>query len=105
MMSYFWGRCMAAKNTPIQIIRSCMEHLYNDLSTSVNLFTCIDQRLFCLESIVDPDSPAMWQAGKSLPLHISVLGAVFFMSEEQIQDEDFLAQEYAGTRHSLACRK
>lgn len=82
-----------------------MEHLYNDLSTSVNLFTCIDQRLFCLESIVDPDSPAMWQAGKSLPLHISVLGAVFFMSEEQIQDEDFLAQEYAGTRHSLACRK
>ncbi len=93
--TYFWGRCMAAKNTPIQIIRSCMEQLHKDLSTSVNLFTCIDQRLFCLESIVDPDSPALWQAGKSLPLHISVLGAVFFMSKEQIHDEDFLAQEIA----------
>ncbi|WP_051564576.1 IclR family transcriptional regulator [Desulfovermiculus halophilus] len=91
--TYFWGRCMAAKNTPIQIIRSCMEQLHKDLSASVNLFTCIDQRLFCLESIVDPDSPALWQAGKSLPLHISVLGAVFFMSEEQVQDEEFLAQE------------
>ena len=95
--TYFWGRCMAAKNTPIQIIRSCMEQLHKELRTSVNLFTCIDQRLFCLESIVDPDSPALWQAGKSLPVHISVLGAVFFMSQDQIQDEDFLAQEI--TRH------
>jgi DNA-binding IclR family transcriptional regulator len=93
--TYFWGRCMAAKNTPIQVIRSCMEQLHKDLRISVNLFTCIDQRLFCLESFVDPDSPALWQAGKSLPLHISVLGAVFFMPQDRLLDEDFLTQEIA----------
>jgi DNA-binding IclR family transcriptional regulator len=86
---------MAGKNTPIQIIRSCMEQLHKELSASVNLFTCIDQRLFCLESIVDPDSPALWQAGKSLPLHISVMGAVFFMPQEQLEDVEFLAGEIA----------
>lgn len=99
--TYFWGRCMAAKNTPIQVIRSCMEQLHKDLRLSVNLFTCIDQRLFCLESIVDPDSPALWQAGKSLPLHISVLGAVFFMPRDLLQDEDFLSQQIAGHEADL----
>ncbi|MFW5997839.1 MAG: IclR family transcriptional regulator domain-containing protein, partial [Desulfovermiculus sp.] len=99
--TYFWGRCMAAKNTPIQVIRSCMEQLHKDLRISVNLFTCIDQRLFCLESFVDPDSPALWQAGKSLPLHISVLGAVFFMPRDLLEDESFLSQQVASHEAGL----
>ena len=99
--TYFWGRTMAAKNTTIQIIRSAMDTLHQEFRASVNVFTCIDQRMFCLESIMNPESPALWPAGKSLALHLSVMGAVFFIPEDKLQDESFLQQEIAGHEEDL----
>ena len=90
---YFWGRAMAAQNTPIQTIRHQMQHLHQQFRISVNLFTCVDNTMFCLESYLDPQSPLLYPAGKSLPLRLSVQGAVFFIAEEKLADPAFLEEE------------
>lgn len=90
---YFWGRAMAAQNTPIQTIRHQMQRLHRQLRISVNLFTCADSTMFCLESYLDPQSPLLYPAGKSLPLRLSVQGAVFFIADEKLADPAFLEEE------------
>jgi len=92
---YFWGRAMAAQNTPIETIRRQMQHLHRQLRVSVNLFTCVDGTMFCLESYLDSQSPLLYPAGKSLPLRLSVQGAVFFMAAEKLEDPAFLEEEAA----------
>lgn len=90
---YFWGRAMAAQNTPLQTIRHHMQHLHQQFRISVNLFTCVEGTMFCLESYLDPQSPLLYPAGKSLPLRLSVQGAVFFIAEEKLADPAFLEEE------------
>lgn len=90
---FFWGRVMAAQNTPIQIIRQQMHYLHKKFRLSVNLFTCVDGNLFCLESYLDSDSPLLYPAGKSLPLRLSAQGAVFFIPAEKLDDCAYLKEE------------
>lgn len=90
---YFWGRAMAAQNTPIQTIRHQMQHLHQQFRISVNLFTCVAGTMFCLESHLDPQSPLLYPAGKSLPLRLSVQGAVFFIADDKLADPAFLEAE------------
>lgn len=97
---YFWGRAMAFRNSPIEIAKQHMERIHRDLKVSVNLFTCIEDSMYCLESIIDPESPSLWQAGRSLPIHIAILGALFYIPSARLHDEDFLDQEIQ--RHTYA---
>ena len=90
---YFWGRLMAAQNPPIQIIRQQMRYLQEKYKVSVNLFSCTEQTMFCLESYTDSRSPLLYPAGKSLPIHLSVQGAVFFFSPEKLKDQSFIEKE------------
>lgn len=99
---YFWGRVMAEKNTPIQVIRAQMKQLHSELKASVNLFTCIDQNMFCLENFVDPESPSLWQAGSSLHIHIAILGAIFFIPSTKLHDHTFLQREINSHPYSLS---
>lgn len=98
---YFWGRVMAAQNTPVQIIRQQMEYLHEKYQVSVNLFTHVDKTMFCLECFMNPRSPLLYPAGKSLPLHLSVQGAVFFIPPEQLDDPEFLEQEAENHEETL----
>ena len=70
-----------------------MKQLHLELKASVNLFTCIDQNMFCLENFVDPESPSLWQAGSSLHIHIAILGAIFFIPAPKLHDQSFLELE------------
>jgi DNA-binding IclR family transcriptional regulator len=99
---YFWGRAMGRKNEPIQYIRDHMRRLYDNLNASVNLFTCVDDRMFCLESFMDPESPSLWQAGQSLELRLPVLGAVFFIPPDQLNDNAFIDAELQRHRHPVS---
>jgi|GEM_PF-2245478 DNA-binding IclR family transcriptional regulator len=99
---YFWGRVMAAQNTPVQVIRQRMKHLHEWLQISVNLFTCVDKTMFCLESYLDPNAGYLYPVGKSLPLNLNVQGAVFFMPAEKLDDHDFLEKEALKTEEPLS---
>lgn len=90
---YFWGRVMVAQNPPIQIIREQMRSLLEKYQVSVNLFTCTGQTMFCLECYMDAKSPLLYPAGKSLPMHLSVQGAVFFIAPDKLSDLAFLESE------------
>lgn len=90
---YFWGRSMTTQNTPIQVIRQKMKYLHETFRVSVNLFTCVERTMFCLESYLDPNSAFLYPAGKSLALELRVQGSVFFISAEQLKDHDFLEEE------------
>ncbi len=96
---YFWGRAMGRKNEPIQYIREHMRRLHGAFHASVNLFTCVDDRMFCLESFMDPESPSLWQAGQSLELRLPVLGAVFFIPPDRLRDDAFIEAELQRHRH------
>ena len=98
---YFWGRVMASLNPPIQIIREQMRYLHEKHHVSVNLFTCSGQTMFCLECFMDSKSPFLYPAGKSLPMHLSVQGAVFFISPDKLRDRAFLEKEAASHEDSL----
>ncbi len=90
---YFWGRVMADQNRPIQTIREQMKYLHKKYRVSVNVFTCVDQTMFCLECYMDSGSPFLYPAGKSLPMQLSVQGAVFFIPPEKLHDPAFLEKE------------
>lgn len=92
---YFWGRAVTAQSTPLQIIREQIQFLKKKHRVSANVFTCMDQTMFCLECTVDPDTPLLYPAGKSLPMRLSVQGAVFFIPQDKLQDRDFLKKEAA----------
>ena len=98
---YFWGRVMADHNTPIQIIREQMKYLHEQYRVSVNVFTCVDQTMFCLECYMDSRSPLLYPAGKSLQLQLSVQGAVFFIPPEKLHDPAFLEKEAADHEEPL----
>jgi DNA-binding IclR family transcriptional regulator len=98
---YFWGRAMGRKNEPIQYIRDHMRRLYETFHASVNLFTCVDGRMFCLESFMDPESPSLWQAGQSLELGLPVLGAIFFMPPDRLRDDAFIEAELQRHHHAV----
>jgi DNA-binding IclR family transcriptional regulator len=99
---YFWGRAMGRKNEPIQYIREHMRRLHNAFNASVNLFTCVDDRMFCLESFMDPESPSLWQAGQSLELRLPVLGAVFFIPTDRLRDDAIIEAELQRHRHPVS---
>jgi len=99
---YFWGRAMGRKNEPIQYIREHMRRLYETFHASVNLFTCVDGRMFCLESFMDPESPSLWQAGQSLELRMPVLGAIFFIPPDRLRDDAFIDAELQRHRHPVS---
>jgi hypothetical protein len=65
------------------------------------VFTCVDQTMFCLECYMDSRSPLLYPAGKSLPMQLSVQGAVFFIPPEQLHDRESLEQEAAGHEEPL----
>ena len=90
---YLWGRVMAAQNPPIQIIRQQMLSIHEKYQVSVNLFTCVDQVMFCLECYMDTKTPLLYPAGKSLSLNLNVQGAVFFIPAEKLSDLTFLETE------------
>lgn len=90
MKAYFWGKSVTARRGPIQILREHMVHLHEEFGASVNLFTCYGQYMFCLESVMSSQSPALWPAGKGLPLELPVIGSIFFFSPEQLKDVTFL---------------
>jgi DNA-binding IclR family transcriptional regulator len=93
MKVYFWGRTVAARQGPMQVVRECMAELHERFKASVNLFTCSGEHMLCLESITSPQSPSLWPAGKSLPLQLPVIGSIFFFTQEQLADEDFMQAE------------
>ena len=99
---YFWGRAMGRKNEPIQYIREHMRRLYETFHASINLFTCVDDRMFCLESFMDPESPSLWQAGQSLELRLPVLGAIFFIPPDRLRDDAFIENELQRHRHPVS---
>lgn len=90
---YFWGRAMTTQSTPLQIIREQIQFLRKKYRASANVFTCMDQTMFCLECTVDPDTPLLYPAGKSLPMRLNVQGAVFFIPLDKLQDRAFLEKE------------
>lgn len=90
---YYWGRATQTQNTPIQIIREQMSLLRDRYQVSVNLFTCSGQTMFCIESYRADQAPLIYPAGASLPLRLNVMGAVFLISPEKLDDIDFLKQE------------
>ncbi|TVM31544.1 IclR family transcriptional regulator [Oceanidesulfovibrio marinus] len=93
MKAYFWGKSAAASRGPFRFIREEMATLHDAFEASVNLFTCSDEHMFCLESIMSPESPSLWPAGKGLKLQLPVIGSIFFFSREQLDDEVFLQAE------------
>ena len=90
MKTYFWGKTVAARGGPIREIRGQMARLHRMFQASVNLFTCFEDHMFCLESIMSPQSPALWPAGKGLSLQLPVIGSIFFFRTEQLDDDAFL---------------
>ncbi|TVM19392.1 transcriptional regulator, IclR family protein [Oceanidesulfovibrio indonesiensis] len=90
---YFWGKTVSRNRGPFRIIREEMAALHETFEASVNLFTCSDGHMFCLESVMSPESPTLWPAGKGLRLQLPVIGSVFFFSREQLEDEAFLQAE------------
>ena len=92
---YFWGRVVAAQNTPIQIIKEQMHYVHQTYQVSVNLFSCVDQTMICLECYLDPQTPLLYPAGKCLPLDLGVQGSVFFIPPEMVNDADFLNAQVA----------
>lgn len=90
---FFWGRVTGTQNTPIQIIREQMHQLRDRYQVSVNLFTCSEQTMFCLESYRDDRAPLIYPAGTSLPLRLNVMGAIFLIPQEKLVDDGFLKQE------------
>jgi DNA-binding IclR family transcriptional regulator len=57
--------------------------------------------MFCLESIMSPQSPTLWPAGKGLPLRLPVIGSIFFFSRGQLEDDAFLRSELERHRPRL----
>jgi DNA-binding IclR family transcriptional regulator len=90
MKACFWGRSVVARQGPMQVVRECMTELHGRFEASVNLFTCSGEHMLCLESITSPQSPSLWPAGKSLPLHLPVIGSIFFFTQEQLADKGFM---------------
>jgi DNA-binding IclR family transcriptional regulator len=72
MKVYFWGRTVAARQGPMQVVRECMAELHERFKASVNLFTC---------------------SGEHMPLQLPVIGSIFFFTQEQLADEDFMQAE------------
>lgn len=93
MKVYFWGKAASRRHGIMQNIRSHMRSLHHDLGASVNLFTCSEDNMFCLESFMAPQSPSMWPGGQSLELALPVIGSVFFYSPAQLRDEAFLRSQ------------
>ncbi len=93
MKAYFWGKTVSRNRGPFRVIREEMARLHEAFEASVNLFTCSDRHMFCLESIMSPQSPTLWPAGKGLELQLPVIGSVFFFSREQLEDDAFLKAE------------
>lgn len=92
---FFWGRVTRTQNTPIKIIREQMRVLRERFQVSVNLFSCTDQTMFCLESYMDEHSPLIYPSGTSLPLHLNVMGAIFLIAPENLDNPLFLEGEAA----------
>lgn len=90
---FFWGRATGTQNTPIQIIREQMLLLRDRYEVSVNLFTCSEQTMFCIESYREDHAPLIYPAGASLPLRLNVMGAIFLIPPEKLDDVDFLKRE------------
>lgn len=99
---YYWGRVVAAQNTPIQILKEQMLHIHQAYQVSVNLFSCVDQTMICLECYLDPQTPLLYPAGKCLPLDLGVQGSVFFIPPETVNDADFLNKQAAKYEVPLA---
>ncbi|WP_156816852.1 IclR family transcriptional regulator domain-containing protein [Desulfovibrio oxyclinae] len=95
MKAYFWGKTVASRQGPMQVVRNCMKELHERFAASVNLFTCSGEYMLCLESITSPQSPSLWPAGSSLPIQLPVIGSVFFYPPERMDDESFLTAECA----------
>ncbi|WP_028574285.1 IclR family transcriptional regulator [Desulfonatronovibrio hydrogenovorans] len=100
--TYFWGKAAAKRNQPMQVVRAHMRWLHDEFQASVNLFTLSQGRLFCLESFVAPESPAMWPAGQSLALSLPVVGSIFFYDPATLTDETFLKQELAAHHEPIS---
>ncbi|MCF8104900.1 MAG: transcriptional regulator, IclR family protein [Desulfohalobiaceae bacterium] len=99
---YFWGRSMAVRNTPLQVIKEHMRRLHRDLRVSVNLFACVGDNMLCLESFMDSESPSLWPVGVSLPIQVSILGAIFFIPGDSLSDKDFLQKEIEAHPYPLS---
>lgn len=90
---YFWGRAMAVQDTPLQVIRRQMRHLQETYQVSVNVFTCTDKTMFCLECYMDPSTPPLYPAGISQSLRLDVQGAVFFIPPDCLSDPGYLEEQ------------
>lgn len=95
MKAWFWARSAVASGGPMQVVRGCMEELRLRFDASVNLFTCSGDHMLCLESATSPLSPSLWPAGSGVPLELPVIGAVFFLPQERLDDAAFLRAECA----------
>lgn len=82
----FWGKAAAAHRPPIRVIRDEMRRISETFGAAVNLFSRSGPDMVCLESITAPQSPNLWPAGKAVPLALPVLGSVFFMAPEALDD-------------------
>ncbi len=90
---YFWGKAAGRVQDTMQLIRGHMRQLHADFEASVNLFTCSENRMLCLESFMAPQSPSMWPAGHSLPLELPVIGSVFFFQHSTLAEDDVLQSQ------------
>lgn len=89
----FWAKSAGTRRGPMQIVRQQMQRLYDTYELSVNLMTCSNGRMFCLESLMGDAGPALWPAGKSLELQLPVVGAVFFFEDSLLQDHGFVEEQ------------
>ncbi len=96
-----WAKSVGARRGPMQIIREQMQRLFETYEVSVNVFTCSNGRMFCLESMMADEGPALWPSGKSLELQLAVIGAVFYYDDTVLRDEKFLLAQCERHRPKL----
>ncbi len=102
LMVAVWAKSAGARRGPLQIIREQMQRLFDSYEISVNVFTCSNGRMFCLESLMADEGPALWPSGKSLELQLAVIGAVFYYDDNMLRDESFLLAQCERHRPKLA---
>ena len=101
MKAYFWGKNVAARRGPLQTIREEMQDLRERFEASVNLFTLSGRSMLCLEGYTSERSTVLWPAGKSLPLALPVIGAMFFIDPGLMRSGEYLEELCAAHRPRL----
>lgn len=101
MKTYFWGKNAVAQRGPMKGVRRHMRYIHETFLASVNLFSCFEEYMFCMESIMSHQSPSLFPAGKGLPLQLPVIGSIFFYPREKLLEQEFLRDACAAHSPNL----